>query len=99
MLFLIVTLTVDPASVEAVKAGALPCIKATQAEAGCLSYDLHESLSEPGKLVFVEQWEDRASLDAHLKADHLIAWREISSRYVISRDLKIIYPDRVEDKF
>ncbi|WP_244104157.1 putative quinol monooxygenase [Burkholderia ambifaria] len=28
---------------------------------GCLSYELHESLEQPGTVVFFEQWLDRAS--------------------------------------
>lgn len=49
------------------------CIAETRKEAGCVSYDMHESVTDPGRFVFVEQWADRAALDAHMVAPHLAA--------------------------
>ena len=43
----------------------------TRAEQGYVSYDLHESLSEPGHFYFYENWESGADLDAHLSSPHL----------------------------
>lgn len=37
-------------------------------EAGCLRFDYFESVEEPGRLVFVEEWADQAALDAHFAA-------------------------------
>lgn len=54
-------------------AAARLCIEASRAEPGCLSYDMHESVSEPCRFVFVEQWRDRAALDAHMTMPHLKA--------------------------
>ncbi len=52
-------------------AAARTCIEETRREAGCLSYDMHESVTEPGSFVFVEQWQDRAALDFHMSTPHL----------------------------
>lgn len=49
------------------------CIAAARAEAACLAYDCHESVSEPGHFVFVEQWADRAGLEAHMGMPHVAA--------------------------
>ena len=51
----------------------------TLAEKGCINYDLHESLSEPGLFLFHENWASRADLDAHGKSPHLLEWRKRSA--------------------
>jgi quinol monooxygenase YgiN len=37
----------------------------SRGEKGCLLHAVHRDLEEPTRLVFVEEWEDRLSLDAH----------------------------------
>jgi quinol monooxygenase YgiN len=46
-------------------------IKPTRAEAGCMNYDLHESLENPREFLLHENWASAAQLDAHLKAPHI----------------------------
>jgi quinol monooxygenase YgiN len=45
----------------------------TRAEAGCISYDLHQSQSDPALFVFYENWASQAALDAHFETPHLQA--------------------------
>jgi quinol monooxygenase YgiN len=45
----------------------------TRAEADCISYDLHQSLSDPALFVFYENWASQAALDAHFQTPHLQA--------------------------
>ncbi len=59
---------------ETLIAGAVACIAATRQETGCIAYDCHESLTEPGRFVFVEQWQDRAALETHMTLPHLKAF-------------------------
>ena len=47
----------------------------TRAEEGCLNYDLHRDLEDPGCFCFHENWESQAHLDRHLKTDHIAANR------------------------
>ena len=47
-------------------------IETTLREAGCVNYDLHESIEDPGKFFFHENWESEEHLDAHLAAPHLV---------------------------
>lgn len=42
---------------------------------GCLSYELHESISEPGKVVFFERWRDRVFWERHMQSPHMDAFR------------------------
>ncbi|GAB3664439.1 putative quinol monooxygenase [Nocardioides korecus] len=47
-------------------------IAPTAAEDGFVNYDLHESVEEPGKFFFYENWESAEKLDAHLATPHLV---------------------------
>ena len=35
-------------------------------DAGCLTYDLHHSQTDPASFVFLENWESREHLEQHL---------------------------------
>ncbi|HEY2645515.1 MAG TPA: putative quinol monooxygenase [Candidatus Acidoferrales bacterium] len=45
----------------------------TRAEAGCVSYDLHGSKTEPGFFMFYEIWRSAEDLEAHFKTPHMVA--------------------------
>ncbi|MGD1923012.1 MAG: putative quinol monooxygenase [Paracoccaceae bacterium] len=46
----------------------------TQAEAGCVQYDLHVDNENPGFFVFYETWESRELWQTHMNAAHLAAY-------------------------
>lgn len=96
MIFVIATLTIAPGSREFLEQAVQPCLEATRKEAGCLSYDLFASASDPQAMVFVERWESRADLTAHSKQPHLAAWRQASGPYVVKRVIEIIHPEKTE---
>ena len=43
----------------------------THREAGCILYALHQGVDDPSRLAFVERWESRELLDAHLESEHV----------------------------
>ena len=43
----------------------------THAETGCILYALHRALDDPARFAFVERWESREALDAHLGSPHV----------------------------
>ena len=45
-------------------------IAKTKLEKGCLAYDLYHDLKQVGHFVFIEEWVDRAALDAHVQSEH-----------------------------
>jgi quinol monooxygenase YgiN len=96
VIFVISTNTIKPGCETAVRTAATACRLETLKEAGCLSYDLHQSISDPTVFVFVERWESREALTAHLATAHLKAWRTIAADFVADRKVEIIHPDRVE---
>lgn len=96
MIYVLATLTVKPGSVEALRPAAATCREATLKEGGCLAYELHQSLGDPDKLIFVEKWETREALTAHSRQPHLAAWREASDPHLVSRVIEIVHPAKVE---
>jgi quinol monooxygenase YgiN len=43
----------------------------THGEDGCILYALHRGHDDPRKLAFVERWQSKELLDAHLESDHV----------------------------
>jgi quinol monooxygenase YgiN len=97
MLYVIATASVKPEKREDFKRGAAACIAATRKEDGCLLYDLHESITDPTRFVFVEQWTTREALGAHARTSHLKEWRKIVGECAAApTKIEIITPGNVE---
>jgi quinol monooxygenase YgiN len=62
VIYVVATLTVKPETRAEFIAAATACIKETRKEPGNIAYDLHESVTDPAKMVFVEQWENAEAL-------------------------------------
>jgi quinol monooxygenase YgiN len=39
---------------------------------GCISYALHQDANDPLHFAMIEEWEDQASIDAHMKSKHFV---------------------------
>ena len=48
-------------------------VEPTHREGGCILYALHQGADDPNRLAFVERWESRELLDAHLPSPHVSA--------------------------
>lgn len=48
-----------------------PLVGPTSAEDGCISYRLHRDHEDPEHFVFLEEWRDAKSLEAHLGSPHV----------------------------
>ena len=59
--------------VDELKAVCLGLIEPTRKENGCISYDLFQDITNPGKFTFIENWKSKEHLDVHLKTPHLVA--------------------------
>ena len=71
MIYVVATLTIKPETRAEFIAAATACIKETRKEPGNIAYDLHESVTDPSKMVFVEQWENAEALVPHRGAEHM----------------------------
>src|SRR5437588_5002071 len=97
MIYVIATASVKQEKREDFKQGATACIAATRNEEGCLLYDLHESITDPTRFVFVEQWTTREALGAHARSAHLKEWRKIVKECTAAPTrIEIIDPANVE---
>ncbi len=45
-------------------------VEKTKQETLCISYDLFVDQKDPGHFIFIEEWPDRAALDAHCRTEH-----------------------------
>lgn len=52
-------------------------IEPTGTEKGCVNYDLHQSIEDPDRFFFYENWESDDDLTSHLGSPHL---QDISAR-------------------
>jgi quinol monooxygenase YgiN len=56
--------------------------EATQSDAGCLYYRFHQSVTDPGLFILVEEWSDADALAAHIEQPHVAAYRDASADLV-----------------
>ena len=43
----------------------------TLAEEGCINYDMHRSVEDPGLIMFYENWTSRPLWERHMESPHL----------------------------
>jgi quinol monooxygenase YgiN len=48
-------------------AASLEHVRRSRAEPGCISHAVHRDVEDEHRLVFLERWADRASLDDHFR--------------------------------
>jgi quinol monooxygenase YgiN len=61
---------------EAVQA-ALKMQRATQPEAGCISYRFYSDLENPDILFVFEEWESAEALEAHFQTPHMAEFMQL----------------------
>jgi quinol monooxygenase YgiN len=71
-LTLIATLTARPGHADAVEAGLRQLVPPSQAESGCLQYNLHRHQEHANRFIMVEQWQDADALRAHQQTAHFL---------------------------
>lgn len=97
MIYVIATLTVKQETRAELIAAAKQSIAATRKEAGNISYDMHESVTDPTRIVFVEQWEDADALGAHGKSDHMRAFGRVAAKCLSAPPrIEVITPAKVD---
>ena len=56
-----------PDAIDALVEASLAHVHRSRTEPGCLSHHVHVDVENPLRLVFLEQWSDRAALDEHVR--------------------------------
>lgn len=52
-------------------------IACTRKEEGCIEYTLTATPEHENLLMYIEKWESRAHLDAHLQSEHMLRLRPL----------------------
>ena len=97
MIYVVATLTVKPEKRAELIAGAQACVAETRKEAGNIAYDMHESVTDPAKMVFVEQWESAEALMLHGKTEHLRTFGRVAAKCMTApTKIEVITPEKVD---
>ena len=72
-LTVVATFQARPGKETELRAALIGLLAPTRNEAGCLNYDVHQSVDDPAKFLFHENWTSKAHLDAHLQSAHVQA--------------------------
>ncbi len=58
----------------------------TRKEVGCLRFDLHGSVDQPGAFLLHEVWEAREHHTAHTRTPHFLRWNARKDALLASRE-------------
>ena len=76
-LTIIAKLKAKPGSEERLYEECRKLIAPTLAEEGCINYDMHRSIEDPGTIMFYENWTTKPLWEQHMETPHL---NEFSAR-------------------
>jgi quinol monooxygenase YgiN len=97
VIYVVATLTVKPETRAEFIAAATACIMETRKEPGNIAYDLHESVTDPSKMVFVEQWDNADALVPHRTAEHMKTFGRVAVKCMAAPPkIEIITPEKVD---
>ena len=66
-------------------------VKETRKEEGCILYELFQDIEDSSVLTMIEEWEDKASLDRHMKTEHFMKIVPIVGELVTESSLNIYH--------
>ena len=80
----IANIKVKPSFEERARQVLLSAVGPTRAEPGCLTYDLHQSATDPTEFLFHENWASEEAFTAHAAstAEHRLVLRQQLSEFV-----------------
>jgi quinol monooxygenase YgiN len=97
VIYVVATLTVKPETRAEFIAAATACIRETRKEPGNIAYDMHESVTDPSKMVFVEQWESIEPTVPHRTAEHMKTFGRVAVKCMSAPPkIETITPTKVD---
>ena len=70
-LTIIAKLKAKPGSEDRLYEACRKLVAPTRAEEGCINYDMHRSVEDPGLVMFYENWETKPLWERHMESPHL----------------------------
>lgn len=98
MIYVSATFRIRPGTIEPFVEAAYAVIDASRRQGGCVLYDLHASVTDPDRLVCIEQWDSQQSFETNLASAHVRRFEQAIAPFVISSRVEIIHPDHVESR-
>ena len=86
------TVTGKPETFDQLLAAALDHVRRSRTEPGCLQHGVSIDAEDPLTLVFYEEWEDRAALDAHFQVPDSLAFMKTMRSLAASQTKMKILP-------
>jgi quinol monooxygenase YgiN len=97
VVYVVATMFVKPEARAEFIAAAIACIKEARKEPGNIAYDLHESVTDHSKMVFVEQWENAEALVPHRTAEHMRSFGRVAVKCMTAPPkIEVITPEKVD---
>ena len=97
MIYVVATLHVKPEAHAEFIVAATAAIKETRKEPGNIAYDLHESVTDHTKMVFVEQWENAEALVPHRTSAHMKTFGRVAVKcFSAPPKIEVITPEKIE---
>jgi quinol monooxygenase YgiN len=90
--------TVQRDSIDEARRLSLEHVQRSREEPGCISHAVHVDCENPYRLVFVEQWEDRAALLAHFAVPASRQFIKALSQLLVEPSTIEIYDATLLDK-
>jgi len=76
---------VRPESVDAFRAELAQLERESRRENGCTYYAAFEVADQPGMFTVLESWETSAALEAHRRAPHMAAFKEMCESMILKK--------------
>lgn len=74
-------LKAKPEAVEEIKSAALAIVADSRGEAGCINYDVHQSIEDETIFVWHETWASKSALDEHFATAHFNEFFEAVEKF------------------
>lgn len=89
MIVVLARLRVKPGLESKIKELVQGVVEATRRETGCISYRLLQDFADAAEFSFVEEWQSKEALQAHMQTAHFLKWRDQSAPLVAERASKV----------
>jgi quinol monooxygenase YgiN len=66
-------------------------LRPSNAEEGCIRYELWQSPEEPQRMVFIEEWATAEALEQHLQSAHMQVAAERIPEFLVESPVELRY--------
>lgn len=89
---IIAEINLTPGSAKAMRPIFEKVIAGSQAEEGCIYYDLHKNIADTTdtQYVMIEVWKDQEAIDAHNESQHFKTFKQSAGDYIDSMKVTIV---------